>query len=133
MISICSSICIFLLNSFLGRVGSSVVHVYLFFQKYVPGIYFSTRFSAELSVVYMYLLFMFACFFLGSFFGRIERVVIAGVKTEPSSATLTVAGTATAIPLGFAYDAAAGLLTVRKPDVCVAEDFDIRLSFYSTS
>ena len=66
-------------------------------------------------------------------FGRIERVVIAGVKTEPSSATLTVAGSATTTPLGFAYDAAAGLMTVRKPDVCVAEDFDIRLSFYSAS
>lgn len=60
-------------------------------------------------------------------------MVIAGVKTEPASATLTVAGSDTAITLGFAYDAAAGLLTVRKPDVCVAEDFDIRLSFYSAS
>lgn len=67
------------------------------------------------------------------FFGRIERVVIAGVKTEPSAATLTMAGSDTAVALGFAYDAAAGLLTVRKPDVCVAEDFDIRLSFYSAS
>ena len=60
-------------------------------------------------------------------------MVIAGMKTEPSSATITVAGSATTIPLGFAYDTVAGLITVRKPDVCVAEDFDIRLSFFSAS
>lgn len=64
---------------------------------------------------------------------RIERVVIAGVKTEPSLATLTVVGSNTAIPLVFKYNAAARLVTVKKPDVCVAEDFDIRFTFSSTT
>lgn len=70
---------------------------------------------------------------------RIERVVIAGVSAEPSSVTLQMAVppssgggeavSAAAVPLEFTYDALAKALTVRKPDVCVVDDFDLRLSF----
>lgn len=70
---------------------------------------------------------------------RIERVVIAGVGAEPSSVTLQMAtpaalgggeaAAAAAVPLDFAYDAVVRVLTVRKPDVCVVDDFDLRLSF----
>lgn len=74
-------------------------------------------------------------------------MVIAGVGSEPSSVTLqmvvaaapggreaeaaaavtTAAGAA--VPLDFTYDALARVLTVRKPDVCVVDDFDLRFSF----
>eukprot|EP00903_Cladosiphon_okamuranus_P006839 g6661.t2 len=71
----------------------------------------------------------------------IERVVIAGVGAEPSSVTLQMAtpsaleggeaaaAAVAAVPLDFTYDAVARVLTVRKPDVCVVDDFDLRLSF----
>ena len=97
--------------------------VYLLLPNYL---YFSNCFRNKASVFFFIILVTFAL-------GRIERVIIAGVKTEPSSAALTVVGSQTESPLAFVYDAAAGLVTVRKPDVCVAEDFDIQLSFYSTS
>lgn len=70
-------------------------------------------------------------------------MVVAGVGAEPSSVTLQMVvappsggGEATAsaalteaVPLDFTYDALARVLTVRKPDVCVVDDFDLRLSF----
>ncbi|CAM9381579.1 unnamed protein product [Pylaiella littoralis] len=63
----------------------------------------------------------------------IERVVIAGVDTEPSSVTLQMvempAAAEGVVPLDFTYDALARVVTVRKPDVCVVDDFDLRLSF----
>ncbi|CAN0083952.1 unnamed protein product, partial [Scytosiphon promiscuus] len=72
----------------------------------------------------------------------IERVVIAGVASAPSSATLRMSGAAgggggpdgdgepaEAVSLGFTYDAAARVVTVRKPDVGVVENFDLTLAF----
>lgn len=94
---------------------------------------------------------MFVCVGLCVGTSRIERVVIAGVDAEPSSVTLqmvtaptpggggdeTPAAAAAAaaveeaavVPLDFTYDALARVVTVRKPDVCVVDDFDLRLSF----
>lgn len=68
---------------------------------------------------------------------RIERVVIAGVKSEPSSVTLVIlhqqegsaGGLAEPRSLGFVYDAARQLLTVRKPDAGVAQDFDMTIAY----
>lgn len=73
-------------------------------------------------------------------------MVIAGVGAEPSSVTLRMvvaaaapgggneeAITTASVPLDFTYDALARVLTVRKPDVCVVDDFDLSLSFAAAS
>lgn len=63
-------------------------------------------------------------------------MVIAGVDAEPSSVTLRM-GAASApaetVPLDFTYNAITRAVTVRKPDVCVVEDFDLSLSFAAAS
>lgn len=81
---------------------------------------------------------------------RVERVVIAGVKSEPSSVTLSIpqespagkkdegggdarmAATESQI-LGFKYDATRKLLTVRKPHALVAQDWDMTVSYAVSS
>lgn len=69
---------------------------------------------------------------------RIERVVIAGVDSEPLSAMLQMVDTPSsaavgAVPLDFTYDALTRVVIVRKPDVCVVDDFDLRLSFATSA
>ena len=59
---------------------------------------------------------------------RIERVVIYGLQKEPSSVTIAnPASGPDERALEFAYDARVGTMTVRKPDVCVVDDFDLRI------
>ncbi len=65
-------------------------------------------------------------------------MVIAGVDAEPSSVTLRMGAASApeaseAVPLDFTYDALTRVVSVRKPDVCVVEDFDLRVSFAATS
>ncbi|CAM9846582.1 unnamed protein product [Ascophyllum nodosum] len=58
----------------------------------------------------------------------IERVVIYGLQKEPSSVTIAnPASGPDERALEFAYDARVGTMTVRKPDVCVVDDFDLRI------
>lgn len=63
-------------------------------------------------------------------------MVIAGVASRPASVTLATGGGVDSpsskteeVSLDFVYDMERALLTVRKPDVFVAEDFDMTLSF----
>lgn len=72
--------------------------------------------------------------------------MIAGVTSEPSAVTLFTApwgvsmdgarakdATTETRVLSFIYDAAHEVLTIRKPDVPVAQDFDVSLSFVRAS
>lgn len=71
-------------------------------------------------------------------------MVIAGVAAKPSLVTLQMAvppssgggeesaaaaAVSVAVQLDFTYDPLSRVLTVRKPDVCIVDDFDLRLSF----
>lgn len=60
-------------------------------------------------------------------------MIIAGVTSKPASVTLATGvdtpSSKTEASLDFVYDVESGVVTVRKPDVRVAEDFDMRLSF----
>ena len=65
---------------------------------------------------------------------RIERVVIYGLQNEPSSVTIAnPASGSDERALDFAYDARVGAMTVRKPGVCVVDDFDLRIRDATTS
>ena len=57
----------------------------------------------------------------------VERIVVLGAGKAPSAVSVTADGVTT--PLTFAYDAAADVLTIRKPDVRVAYDFSVAISF----
>jgi alpha 1,3-glucosidase len=57
---------------------------------------------------------------------RCERVVVAGLPQAPRKVTLTSQGQAPR-DLSFEYDVAKKVLTVRKPDFLVVEDFEMAL------
>lgn len=54
----------------------------------------------------------------------VERILVAGIGQEPKAVTAADAGAA-ARPVSFEYDAAADVLTIRKPDVKVAYDWTV--------
>lgn len=56
-------------------------------------------------------------------------MVIAGLANKPSTVTLTTGASTVEYSLDFAYDAKTEVLTVKKPDVCVVENFDMSISF----
>jgi len=58
----------------------------------------------------------------------VERVVIAGVGNAPASVT-AVDADGTSRPVSFIYETATDVLTLRKPDVKVAYDWTIILTF----
>jgi len=57
---------------------------------------------------------------------RCERIVVAGLQKAPRKITLTPEGHA-ARELTFQYDAATRVLTIRKPDFLVVENFEMAL------
>lgn len=59
----------------------------------------------------------------------VERIVIAGIGKEPKSITATVDASGSSKPLAFTYDSAADTLSIRKPEVKIAYDWSIQLSF----
>lgn len=59
----------------------------------------------------------------------VERVVIMGVARSPVAVEAQDGKEATASRVSFTYDAATHTVTLRKPDVKVAYDWTITLSF----
>jgi alpha 1,3-glucosidase len=65
----------------------------------------------------------------------VERVVIAGQSKAPKSVVVVAISSSgeevseTTAPLSFTFDAALQTVTVKKPDVRVADDWVIRLAF----
>jgi alpha 1,3-glucosidase len=60
----------------------------------------------------------------------VERVILAGVGRKPAAIECGGAEAGAAKwPASFSYDAASDVLTIRKPDVKVAYDFAIRITF----
>ena len=56
----------------------------------------------------------------------VERILVAGAKAAPSAVSASEAGGAPRA-LAFTYDAAADVVTIKKPDVHVAYDFVVTL------
>jgi hypothetical protein len=60
----------------------------------------------------------------------VERVVVLGAGRAPKAvAAVDAAPGAAPRELAFSYDAAADAITVRKPDVKIAYDFEITFKF----
>jgi hypothetical protein len=63
----------------------------------------------------------------------VERVVVLGFASAPTSVVLPGTASQGDTALTFVYDAAAKALTIRKPNVAVAADFTLLISGGSAS
>lgn len=53
--------------------------------------------------------------------------MICGLQKKPSEVFIATAASSSERTLGFTYDARVGAITIRKPEVGVLENFDLRL------